>query len=148
MKHGTGTILIVEDEEHDIEFLKRAFARAGVPNPVRSVGNGEQAVAYLKGEGKYADRAAYPVPRVILTDLKMPQMTGLEFLRWVHENPRYQVIPTIIFTSSTSQTDVKAAFAYGASGYMVKPLGFENLVRTVGLIAEYWRTSLVPDPEA
>lgn len=139
-----GTILIVEDESHDVEFLTRAFQRSGLTNPIQSVSNGEEAIAYLSGNGKYADRVAFPFPRIVITDLKMPQMSGLELLRWMHTNSRCRIVPTIVFTSSTSQADVHAAFDYGACGFMVKPVAFEELEVMVQTIANYWRLSLVP----
>ena len=144
MKEGTTTILIVEDEPHDIEFLVRAFQRSGLKNPVQSVSNGEEAIAYLSGSGKYADRIAHPFPRIVMTDLKMPQMGGLELLRWMHGNPRCRIVPTIVFTSSTSQADVDAAFDYGACGFMVKPVAFDELESMVKTMVDYWRLSLVP----
>jgi CheY-like chemotaxis protein len=144
MKEATQTILIIDDEEHDVEFIMRAFERAGVANPIRSVANGEEAVAYLSGHGRYANRAEFPFPRVIITDLKMPQMGGLELLRWLHENPHLRVVPTVVLTSSTAPADVDAAFAHGAAGYMAKPVNFRDLEQTVKVIADYWRLSLVP----
>ena len=144
MKEGTATILIVEDESHDVEFLTRAFQRSGLTNPIQSVANGEEAIAYLSGKGRYADRIAHPFPRVVITDLKMPQMGGLELLRWMQSNPRSRIVPTIVVTSSTSQSDVNAAFENGASGYMVKPVAFEDLQDMVKTIVSYWRLSLVP----
>ena len=144
MKEGTGTILIVDDEDHDIEFLQRALTRSGVNNPIRTVGNGEEAIAYLTGQGNYADRTVFPFPRVIITDLKMPQMGGLELLRWLHDNPKFKVVPTIVFTSSTSQADVNEAFRCGASGYFVKPVDFDQLERMGKVMADYWKLSQVP----
>lgn len=144
MKQGTETVLIIEDEEHDVDFLKRAFQRAGIVNPIQIAVNGEQAIAYLTGEGAYADREKYPYPRLIISDLKMPQMGGLELLRWIHANPRYRIVPTIVLTSSTSGADVEAAFASGASAYFVKPVGFGDLERLAKVIWDYWRLSLLP----
>jgi CheY-like chemotaxis protein len=144
MKKGTGTILIVEDEPHDVEFLERAFKHAGIVNPLQFVTNGEQAVAYLTGAGEYADRARFPYPRVIITDLKMPQMGGLELLRWLQANPKYRVMPIIVLTSSTSQADVDTAFAHGAAAYFVKPVGVKELDQIAKAIWDYWRLSLMP----
>lgn len=145
MKTPHQTILVVEDDENDAMFLQRAFAKAGFPNPIRCVQNGEEAIAYLKGEGIYANREKYAFPRVIVTDLKMPQMDGLQFLRWLQENPQYRVVPTIVFTSSTAQADVNEAFDRGAGAYIVKPVDVRELERIAKTIAEYWRMSLLPD---
>jgi CheY-like chemotaxis protein len=147
MKAPTDTLLIVEDEPDDVEFLQRAFLKAGATNPVQVVGNGEQAIAYLKGDGRYADRAQHPFPRVIITDLKMPQMDGLQLLEWVHLNPRFRVVPTIVLTSSTAQADVNAAYRYGAAAYIVKPVEFRELQRIAQVLVEYWRLARMPDPE-
>lgn len=147
MKDSTSTILLVEDEPHDIEFLTRAFARVGVENPIHAVHNGEEAIAYLTGSGKYADRTAFPFPSVIITDLKMPHLNGLELLAWLQKHPQCSVVPTIVFTSSTSSADVKTAFERGASGYMVKPVNFSELQQMVRTITDYWRLSLVPKSE-
>jgi CheY-like chemotaxis protein len=144
MTFSTQTILIVEDEPADVEFLRRAFAKAYIPNPVHSVANGEEAIAYLKGQGRYADRKAFPFPRVVITDLKMPQMDGLQLLRWIQLNPAFGVVPTIVLTSSTSQADVDAAFHAGASAYFVKPVDFKELEQIARIITDYWKTSLLP----
>lgn len=146
MKDASDTILIVEDEEHDVEFLRRAFGRAGIANPVQHVQNGEEAVAYLKGQGRFSDRKSYPFPRVMVTDLKMPQMGGIELLQWIQRNPEYRVVPTIVLTSSTHEADVAAAFASGVSGYMVKPVDFAQLENVARVIANYWKMSLTPSP--
>ncbi len=138
------TILIIEDEEHDVEFLTRAFKRTGITNPVQIVKNGEEAIAYLTGAGRYADRVQFPYPRVIVSDLKMPQMGGLELLRWLRANPDYRIVPLIVLTSSTSQADVDASFACGASAYFVKPVAFGELQQIAKIIWDYWSTSLLP----
>jgi CheY-like chemotaxis protein len=145
MKESSQTILIIDDEDHDVEFMRRAFIRAGVPNPIQAVTNGEEAVRYLSGQNHFADRSKFPFPRVIITDLKMPQMGGLELLRWIQANPQCRVVPTVVLTSSTAPADVDAAFAHGAVGYMVKPVGYLELEATVKTIADYWRLSLVPE---
>src|SRR3954466_13994957 len=143
MKKPHDTILVVEDDENDATFIRRAFAQSGIPNPIRWVQNGEEAVAYLKGEGGFADRAENPFPRVVLTDLKMPQMDGLQLLRWLRDNPAYRVVPTIVFTSSTAQSDVNNAFACGAGAYIVKPVELKELENVARIIGDYWRLSLL-----
>ncbi|MGH7997573.1 MAG: response regulator [Opitutaceae bacterium] len=145
MKDAGTTILMVEDEVSDIELLTMAFARTGLNNPVQTAGNGEEAVDYLTGKGPFSDRAAYPVPKAIITDLKMPQMGGIELLRWIKANPRYRVIPTIVLTSSTAREDVNEAYDCGASAYFVKPVPFSELMRLAKIMAEYWQIALTPD---
>lgn len=144
MKTPSDTLLIVDDEPADVEFLQRAFAKAGLRDSVRSVSNGEEAVAYLQGEGAFQDRAQFPLPRVIITDLKMPQMDGFQLLHWVHVSPRFRIVPIIVMTSSTSQSDVNAAFASGAGAYIVKPVEMKELERIARVITEYWSLSLLP----
>jgi CheY-like chemotaxis protein len=145
MKKPHETILLVEDDENDALFIRRAFTKAGITNPVRWVDNGERAVAYLKGEGEYANREQNPFPRVVITDLKMPQMGGIQLLRWIADNPSCRVVPTIVFTSSTAQSDVNEAFQHGAGAYIVKPVDIRELERVAKIIADYWRLSLLPD---
>ena len=142
------SILIVEDDEHDAMFIQRAFAKAGVSSPMRWVRNGEEAVAYLRADGAFADRKKNPFPRVVITDLKMPQMDGIQLLRWIHENPKYRVVPTIVFTSSTAQSDVNAAFECGAGAYIVKPVDVRELIRMAKVIGDYWQLSLLPENPA
>ena len=145
MKKPHETILIVEDDENDALFIQRAFAKAGVSNPIRWVHNGEEAIAYLKHTGPFANKEENPFPRVIITDLKMPQMDGLQLLRWLAENRECRVVPTIVFTSSTAQSDVNEAFNHGAGAYIVKPIDIRELDRVAKIIADYWRLSLLPD---
>jgi CheY-like chemotaxis protein len=145
MNDPTTTILLVEDESSDIELLKIAFERTGLSNPIQTVNNGEEAVDYLTGKGPFSHRSTSPVPKAIITDLKMPQMDGIELLRWIKANPNYRVIPTIVLTSSTTRGDVNAAYDCGASAYFVKPVTFPELTSLVRIIAEYWQLALTPD---
>jgi two-component system, response regulator len=141
-------ILIVEDDVNDQTFIKRALKRSGVVNRIATVNDGEEATAYLRGFDLYEDRALHPLPRLIITDLKMPRMGGIELLRWMHDRPEFRLIPAIVLTSSSDQADVTAAFAHGAKGYMIKPVQFGELEKVVHTIASYWRTSCVPCPGA
>src|SRR5436190_15200444 len=104
------TILLVEDDENDAMLLKMEFEKKGIGNPVQWVRDGLEAVAYLNGDGNYADRAQYPFPEVLLVDLKMPRMTGLELLAWINEHPEFRIIPTIIMTSSQQELDIENAY--------------------------------------
>src|SRR5215469_7150615 len=141
------TILLVEDEENDATLLKLAFKKNNISNPVQWVQDGLDAIAYLNGEGAYADRTQYPFPEVLILDLKMPRMNGLEFLAWIREHPEFRVIPTIIMTSSRQDPDIEKAYNLGANTYMIKPSSFEELARLVKLAHDYWAASVKPRPK-
>src|SRR5579864_4283524 len=120
MKRGRLIMLLVEDEEHDVFFVRRATEQAGAEHWVHAVQDGEEAIRYLMGEGQYADREKFPAPNVILTDLKMPGMDGFAFLHWLRNNPRYSVIPIVVYSNSHLEEDVRAAYQAGANSYIVK----------------------------
>src|SRR5262245_26034988 len=103
------------------------------------VEDGEEAIKYLRGEGMYADRETYPFPTVILSDLKMPRMSGFELLRWVREHPECSVIPTLLFTSSAVPSDIKEAYQLGANAYMVKPRDHKEFEEFLRLTCQYWK---------
>src|SRR5512146_3309619 len=105
----TDTLLIVEDQENDALFLKHALKKAGVNNPVQVVEDGQQAIDYLSGQGRYADRAAFPIPSLIFLDLKLPQISGLEVLHWIREQPDLGPVVVLIMTSSTMDEDIVQA---------------------------------------
>ena len=144
MDDSTYTILLVEDEENDALLVKMAFQKNHIANPVQRVRDGVEAIQYLNGEGLYANRGCYPFPEVLILDLKMPRMSGLELLAWVREHPEYRVIPTIIMTSSRQDPDIEKAYNLGANTYMIKPSSFEELARMVKLAHDYWSVSVKP----
>jgi CheY-like chemotaxis protein len=140
------TILLVEDDENDAMLLRMAFEKNAIVNPVQWVKDGLEAVAYLNGDGIYADRVKYPFPEVLLVDLKMPRMTGLELLAWISEHPEFRIIPTIIMTSSRQELDIESAYKLGANTYLTKPIAFDELASMVKLTHEYWAMSAKPKP--
>lgn len=144
MQTAEPLILIVEDDQNDQTFIQRALRRSGVANRVAAVNDGEEATAYLRGVDFYADRETHPLPRLIITDLKMPRMGGIELLKWMHARPEFQLIPVIVLTSSSDQADITTAFEHGAKGYMIKPVQFGELEKLTRTIADYWRASCVP----
>jgi CheY-like chemotaxis protein len=148
MDDANYTILLVEDDENDAMLLKMAFEKNNIPNPVHWVRDGLEAVAYLNGDDIYADRQKYPFPEVLLLDLKMPRMTGLELLAWISEHPEYKVIPTIIMTSSRQELDIENAYKLGANTYMTKPISFDQLAQMVKVTHEYWAISSKPKPRS
>jgi CheY-like chemotaxis protein len=138
------TILLVEDEENDALLLKRAFKKSSILNPIHWVKDGLDAIDYLRGEGGFADRALYPFPEVVLLDLKMPRMGGLELLAWMREHPETRVIPTIVMSSSREDTDIEQAYNLGANTYLIKPADFDTLARMVKATHDYWSMSVKP----
>jgi len=148
MEDSSYSILLVEDDENDAMLLRMAFERNGIANPVQWVKDGLEAVAYLNGDGIYADREKFPFPEVLLLDLKMPRMSGLELLAWIGEHPEFRVIPTIIMTSSRQELDIETAYKLGANTYMTKPIAFDELAQMVKLTHEYWAISAKPKPRS
>ena len=144
MNDSDYTILLVEDEENDATLVKMAFKKNNILNPVQWAKDGLDAIAYLNGEGVYANRKLYPFPEVLILDVKMPRMSGLELLAWVREHPEFRVIPTIIMTSSRQDPDIEKAYNLGANTYMIKPSSFEELAKMVSLAHDYWAVSVKP----
>lgn len=116
------TVLYVEDEEADVFFVKRAFARFNVSNPLRVVGNGRDAEDYLAGTGRFNDRQRYPLPALVLLDLKLPGIQGSDVLEWIRQQPQFQSLPVVIFSASHLETDRDRALQLGANDYIVKPI--------------------------
>jgi CheY-like chemotaxis protein len=125
-------ILHVEDDENDAILFQKACERAGLPVQTLRVSAADEAKSYLLGEGVYADRARYPLPQIIVLDLKMPRMDGFEFLKWLRHTEPFAALPALVFTASISREDKSRAMAEGANSYFVKPASFEALVKMVG----------------
>jgi CheY-like chemotaxis protein len=147
MDYPEPLILVVEDDVNDQNFIRRAFKLSGVVNRIATVNDGEEATAYLRGLGLYADRSLHPLPRLIITDVKMPRMGGIELLKWMNARDEFRLIPTIVLTSSNDEADITQAFVQGAKGYMIKPVQFGDLEKLIHAIADYWRMSCVPYPK-
>lgn len=127
------TILLVEDDSNDVLLLQRAFRRAGLTHALQVVSDGDQAVAYLGGDGQFADRTKHPLPALILLDLKLPRRSGLEVLEWLrNQPPEIKSLPVIVLTSSRLSEDVDRAYGLGANSYMAKPSGnYDGLAEMV-----------------
>ena len=138
------TILVLEDDPNDALLLRLALEKNQIHNPVQIVRDGIEGVAYLTGEGKYADRRLYPFPKVIILDLKMPRMGGLDVLQFLAKNPELRVIPTLVLSSSSQESDVARAYAAGANTYLVKPGNFEDLQSLIKTVHEYWTRAIKP----
>ena len=131
-------ILVVEDDEEDIGLLRHAFTRVGGGVPVRFVKDGDHAVAYLSGAPPFQDRQEFPLPTLILLDLKLPRRSGLEVLDWIRARPELRKTPVIVFTSSREDEDIDRAYERGANSYLVKPPDFKGLIEMVEALRVYW----------
>ena len=127
-------ILLVEDQEADVVLIKRALENSGVSYPVQSVPGGMEALAYLSGDPPFHDRIRYPLPVLLLLDIRMPTVNGFEVLRWVRHHPEFARLPVAVLTGSAEIEDANRAYKLGANSFMVKPFDFGNsaeLCRTV-----------------
>ena len=113
------TILLVEDDENDAFFLTRALKRVGVLNPIQRVCDGRQALEYFRGGGKYGDRNQYPIPGLVLLDLKLPYVTGLDVLNWFRHQDQFTSAKVVVVSASEDRDDVATAYRYGADAYLV-----------------------------
>lgn len=137
-------ILIVEDDRNDAFILERTLKKVGALNPVQLVEDGVQALAYLRGEGEYANRTAYPFPGVIITDLKMPRVDGFEILGWLNAHPECGVIPTVVLTASAIERDIVRAYQLGANCYLQKPGSPDEFSRMIRLLFDFWNVCKIP----
>jgi CheY-like chemotaxis protein len=132
------SILIAEDDENDAFIVKRALQEAGVNCPVHFCKDGLEARAFLCGEAPYVDRQQFNSPWLLITDLKMPRMTGLELLKWLRGHAECGLIPTIVLSASGQTSDIQEAYRLGANSYLVKPSSYKDLVEAMRLIVGYW----------
>ncbi|EEF61603.1 response regulator [Pedosphaera parvula] len=133
-----GTILIVDDSEDDIFFIRRALTRAGISNPIQVIDCGDEALAYLKGLNRYADRIQYPLPCLTFMDIKMPGKSGLEVLAEIRNDPQLKKLVVIMLTTSGHSRDIAHAATLGANSYLVKPSDTDNLNDVFKKAADYW----------
>ncbi|MEG4958830.1 MULTISPECIES: response regulator [unclassified Microcoleus] len=142
------TILLVEDNPVDILLMQRAFRNEIFTNTsLQIVRDGDAAVFYLNGDGEYSDRDRYPLPAVILLDLKLPRRSGHEVLVWLKQQPELKRLPVVMLTSSSQTLDVKLAYDLGVNSYLVKPIGFASLLEMMQSFREYWLNyTELPEP--
>ena len=138
MNANGSTILLVEDNPDDVVLIRRAFQKAGIGNPIVDLDHGDDAVAYLDGTGTYSDRHRYPLPALMLLDLKLPRRSGLEVLAWVRQHEGLKRLPVVVLTSSRDEGDINQAYDLGANSYLVKPVAFDDLLRLVRSVEGYW----------
>jgi len=138
---------LVEDEEGDVFFMRQALKKATVLNPLQVVSDGQAAIDYFKGTGKFSNREEFPLPCLVLLDLKLPRVMGLNVLKWLREQPGVPTI-VVIFTSSSEEVDIVTAYRLGANGYLVKPHDVSTLTDITKSIKDFWLTQNTPPPEA
>lgn len=145
MKKYNATILLVDDDADFLTFVERAFRINGVTGPIHSVHDGAQAIAYMMGQGKFADRKTYEYPTFIMTDLKMPNADGFAVLQHLKNNPEWAIIPTVVFSGSSDLDDIKKCYMLGASSYHVKPHSMAKLREHLDILHKYWITCETPE---
>ena len=138
MKGAPLNILLVEDNPDHAELIKRNFVDFHLANRLWHVEDGEAAIDYLHGENAYTDRAEYPLPQLILLDLRLPRIDGLEVLKRVKTHPSLKVIPVVILTTSDAELDLAMAYEHNANSYLTKPVGFENFSKLLNDLGFYW----------
>jgi CheY-like chemotaxis protein len=126
--HSLPLILLVDDDENDTFLLKKAFGRAGLNHPVQVLSDGMACIRYLARETPYTDRDTFPLPAIVLLDLRLPIRNGLDVLRWIREQPQLRDLCVVILTGSVHENDESLALQLGANSVMSKPLGFANAV--------------------
>ena len=129
-------ILLAEDDPNEVFLMQRAMKRAAVPNPVFIVSNGQEVIDYLSGKGDYRHREKFPLPGLMLLDLRMPWMDGFDVLRWLRGQPQFGAVRVVVLTSSKLQSDMDKSRQMGAYDFRVKPHEFDDLVQ---LVDDVWR---------
>lgn len=145
---GMPSILLVEDNPDDVLLTRRALKKANLQTLLMVATDGDEAVAYLEGTGPYADRQVYPLPALILLDLKLPRRSGLEVLQWIRARPTFSTTPVVVLTSSTQKEDIRQAYERGANSYVQKPVAFNELVKLLGTLSVYWFDINLTAPQA
>jgi CheY-like chemotaxis protein len=138
------TILLVDDSENDRIFMRAAFKKANFNWRMLEVSDGDEAIAYLKGDGPYNDRDKFPSATVVLLDLNIPKRNGFEVLKWVRGQEQFKHLQIIVLTTSTRPADVKQAYYLGANSFLVKPAELEELVKMVGCLRDWLQMSQFP----
>ncbi|KAB8330397.1 response regulator [Scytonema tolypothrichoides VB-61278] len=132
------TILLIEDNPKDVLLMQRALRKANIANPLQVVNDGDAAVLYLSGVEPYNDRCRYPLPVLILLDLKLPRRSGAEVLMWLRQQGELKRLPVVVLTASKEYADINHIYDLGVNAYIVKPVAFNNLVEIVKTLNLHW----------
>ncbi|MFC1601109.1 response regulator [Candidatus Sumerlaeota bacterium] len=137
-------ILLVEDDENDILAVQRAFEKNSISNPLFVVQDGEEALAFLNHEKPYDDEKKYPLPDIILLDINMPKMNGLELLSVIKREERFKSVPVVVLTSSKREWDKIESYKLGVNSFMIKPVDFDKFSDAIVMINNYWSMTELP----
>ncbi|HVV01275.1 MAG TPA: response regulator [Verrucomicrobiae bacterium] len=139
-------ILLVEDNEDDVFFMKRAMKAAQITNPLFVAVDGQEAVDYFSGMGRFSERSAFPLPGLVFLDLKLPKKRGLDVLEWIRNQREFRRVVVVILTSSQEPNDLRQAYAIGVNSYLVKPARTSELEALMRAVKNYWIEFNVFDP--
>jgi CheY-like chemotaxis protein len=131
-------VLIVEDNEDDIFMLRHAFKKAGITDPVQVTSTGREAIDYLGGTGRYSDWRQFPLPSIVLLDIKMPGMNGFEVLKWIRQQPGLKALRVAMLSTSDRPSEIKMAHDLGANIFLTKPVQLERLVQIMKTLGDHW----------
>jgi len=131
-------VLVAEDDENDVLFLQRAFRQAEITTPLQVAHDGQEAIDYLAGAGRYTDREQFPLPCLVMLDLKMPRKNGMETLEWIRGQEALQALPVIMFSSSLHPEEIDKAYRLGASAFLTKPSGVTERLELAKRIKRSW----------
>ena len=131
-------ILLIEDSEDDVFFMRRALRDACISNPLFVAGDGQKAVDYLSGAAEFSDRSKFPIPTLVFLDLKLPVKTGLDVLSWLREQESLCSVVVVVLTSSQEPKDLRQAYRLGANSYLVKPGTTSRLAELMRVVKAYW----------
>lgn len=131
-------ILLVEDNEDDVVLIRRALRKGGVDAPIEVAWDGDEAIEYFSGTGKYQDTLRYPLPTVVLLDIRLPKRNGLEVLAWLKSHAELALLPVVMFTNSAEDVDIRQAYKLGANSYLKKPYTLSETTTLLQTISAYW----------
>ena len=139
------SLLVVEDDENDALFLQMGLKQLDAHCSLHIARDGREAIDYLEGKECFSNRAEFPTPYLILLDLKLPRVMGLDVLRWIRERPEYDSTVVIVLTSSAHPHDLKTAYGLGANAFLVKPSDYDGLIPMLRAIRDFWLTQNLPE---
>lgn len=143
---NTAPILLVEDNPDDVELTRIGFKRANIPNEVIVVKDGRDAIDYFTGGGRFSGKTPARLPSLVILDLNLPRLSGLEVLKWIRRQPRTRHVPTVVLTTSADERDVLESYSAGTNGYVQKPIGFDEFQETAGKMGMFWlHLNLAPE---